>query len=41
MIRDSKRFMLEKNAVMIPNPLAMWSKHEAAISNFGVPNYGG
>jgi hypothetical protein len=35
------RFIVEKSSVTILNPLAMRSKHDAAIANFGVPNYGG
>lgn len=35
------RFIVEKSSVTILSPLAMRSKHDAAIANFGVPNYGG
>lgn len=35
------RFVVEKSSVSILNPFHLRSKHDAAIGNFGVPNYGG
>lgn len=35
------RFVVEKSSISIVNPFAMRSKHDAAIANFGVPDYGG
>ncbi|CAH8382655.1 unnamed protein product [Eruca vesicaria subsp. sativa] len=35
------RFIVEKSSIKILRPVAMRSKYNAAIANFGVPNYGG
>lgn len=33
--------MVEKSSISVLNPLDLRSKHDAAIGNFGVPDYGG
>lgn len=35
------RFVVEKSSISVLNPLDLRSKHDAAIGNFGVPEYGG
>lgn len=35
------RFIVEKSSVSIVSPYDLSSKHDAAIGNFGVPDYGG
>ncbi|KAL2484132.1 Vacuolar-sorting receptor 6 [Forsythia ovata] len=35
------RFVVEKSSVSIVSPYDLRSKHDAAIGNFGVPDYGG
>lgn len=35
------RFVVEKNSISVLAPLDMRSKHDGAIGNFGIPEYGG
>ncbi|XP_073058417.1 vacuolar-sorting receptor 6-like [Primulina eburnea] len=35
------RFVVEKSSVSVVSPYDLRSKHDAAIANFGVPDYGG
>ncbi|XP_047308009.1 vacuolar-sorting receptor 6-like [Impatiens glandulifera] len=35
------RFVVEKNSISILSPSDLQSKHDGAIANFGVPDYGG
>ncbi|KAL3833827.1 hypothetical protein ACJIZ3_008563 [Penstemon smallii] len=35
------RFIVEKSSITILSPYELRSKHDAAIANFGVPDYGG
>ncbi|KAL8201554.1 hypothetical protein R6Q57_010701 [Mikania cordata] len=35
------RFVVEKNSISVISPNNLRSKHDAAIGNFGVPDYGG
>jgi hypothetical protein len=35
------RFVVEKNSVQVTSPEDLKGKHECAIGNFGVPQYGG
>lgn len=35
------RFVVEKSSISVLSPLDLRAKHDAAIGNFGVPNYGG
>ncbi|MED6143341.1 Vacuolar-sorting receptor 6, variant 2 [Stylosanthes scabra] len=35
------RFVVEKSSITVLSPHTMKSKHDGAIGNFGVPNYGG
>ncbi|PIN24282.1 putative protein, contains PA domain [Handroanthus impetiginosus] len=39
--RIESRFVVEKSSIRVVSPYDMRSKHDAAIANFGVPNYGG
>ncbi|CAI9090694.1 OLC1v1025519C4 [Oldenlandia corymbosa var. corymbosa] len=39
--KSEARFVVEKSSVSILDPLDLRSKHDAAIGNFGVPDYGG
>lgn len=34
-------FIVEKSSFKILSPFSLRAKHDAAIGNFGVPNYGG
>ncbi|GAV75047.1 PA domain-containing protein [Cephalotus follicularis] len=34
-------FVVEKSSISVLSPLSMLSKHDSAIGNFGVPDYGG
>ncbi|GAB4840859.1 Vacuolar-sorting receptor 6, variant 2 [Ancistrocladus abbreviatus] len=35
------KFVVEKNSITVVSPYEMRSKHDGAIGNFGVPDYGG
>lgn len=35
------RFVVEKSSISVLSPIDLRSKHDAAIGNFGVPDYGG
>ncbi|CAH1436705.1 unnamed protein product [Lactuca virosa] len=35
------RFVVEKSSISVLSPIDLISKHDAAIGNFGVPDYGG
>eukprot|EP01018_Ginkgo_biloba_P009082 Gb_38952 [translate_table: standard] len=35
------RFVVEKNSISVISPDSMTGKHDSAIGNFGVPEYGG
>ncbi|KVH87994.1 Complement Clr-like EGF domain-containing protein [Cynara cardunculus var. scolymus] len=35
------RFVVEKSSISVLSPIEIRSKHDAAIGNFGVPDYGG
>ncbi|KAL6546191.1 Vacuolar-sorting receptor 6 [Orobanche minor] len=35
------RFVVEKSSLRVVSPYSLQSKHDAAIANFGVPDYGG
>ncbi|XP_023544796.1 vacuolar-sorting receptor 6-like [Cucurbita pepo subsp. pepo] len=35
------RFVVEKSSVSVLSPTSLKSKHDAAIANFGIPDYGG
>ncbi|KAG7963785.1 hypothetical protein I3843_09G135000 [Carya illinoinensis] len=35
------RFVVEKSSITVLSPMSMCSKHDGAIANFGVPDYGG
>jgi hypothetical protein len=35
------RFVVEKNSLMVIAPQNMRGKHDCAIGNFGIPQYGG
>lgn len=35
------RFVVEKGSISVISPEHLRSKHDGAIANFGVPNYGG
>uniref|UniRef100_A0A2P2K590 Uncharacterized protein MANES_16G058100 n=1 Tax=Rhizophora mucronata TaxID=61149 RepID=A0A2P2K590_RHIMU len=35
------RFVVEKSSISVLSPLSLKSKHDSAIGNFGVPDYGG
>ncbi|EYU23258.1 hypothetical protein MIMGU_mgv1a0227552mg, partial [Erythranthe guttata] len=35
------RFVVEKSSISVISPTVLRSKHDAAIANFGVPDYGG
>ncbi|KAJ6794638.1 vacuolar-sorting receptor 3-like [Iris pallida] len=37
----SGRFVVEKNSLMVFSPEGMRGKHDSAIGNFGIPQYGG
>ncbi|KAM0916844.1 hypothetical protein ACQ4PT_009877 [Festuca glaucescens] len=37
----SARFIVEKNSVKVVSPHSLRGRHEAAIANYGVPDYGG
>ena len=37
----SARFIVEKNSVKVLSPRSLRGHHEAAIANYGVPEYGG
>ncbi|KAJ6812844.1 uncharacterized protein M6B38_145910 [Iris pallida] len=37
----SGRFVVEKNSLMVTSPEGMRGRHDSAIGNFGVPQYGG
>ncbi|CAN6240846.1 unnamed protein product [Urochloa humidicola] len=38
---SSARFIVEKNSVTVLSPRSLRGHHEAAIANYGVPEYGG
>jgi hypothetical protein len=35
------RFVVEKNSLMVTSPTSLRGRHDSAIGNFGVPQYGG
>lgn len=35
------RFIVEKSSITVLHPLSLSSKHDSAIGNFGIPDYGG
>lgn len=35
------RFIVEKSSISVLSPLRLRSKHDSAIGNFGIPEYGG
>lgn len=35
------RFVVEKNSIRVVSPLSLRTKHDGAIGNFGIPDYGG
>ncbi|KDP43132.1 hypothetical protein JCGZ_26665 [Jatropha curcas] len=35
------RFVVEKSSISVLSPLSLQSKHDSAIGNFGIPDYGG
>lgn len=35
------RFVVEKSSITVLHPLSLRSKHDSAIGNFGIPDYGG
>ncbi|EEF25529.1 hypothetical protein RCOM_1789310, partial [Ricinus communis] len=35
------RFVVEKSSISVLSPLSLRSKHDSAIGNFGIPDYGG
>ncbi|XP_044321479.1 vacuolar-sorting receptor 3 isoform X4 [Triticum aestivum] len=35
------RFVVEKNSLMVTSPTALRGRHDSAIGNFGIPQYGG
>lgn len=35
------RFVVEKNSLMVISPSELRGKHDSAIGNFGIPQYGG
>ncbi|RRT61839.1 hypothetical protein B296_00026263 [Ensete ventricosum] len=35
------RFVVEKNSLMVISPSELKGKHDSAIGNFGIPQYGG
>ncbi|MQL69859.1 hypothetical protein Taro_002145 [Colocasia esculenta] len=35
------RFVVEKNSLMVTSPNDLRGKHDSAIANFGIPQYGG
>ncbi|KAJ6814676.1 vacuolar-sorting receptor 3-like [Iris pallida] len=37
----SGRFVVEKNSLMVTSPEGMRGRHDTAIGNFGIPQYGG
>ncbi|KAE8819790.1 vacuolar-sorting receptor 7-like [Hordeum vulgare] len=37
----SARFVVEKNSIKVLSPHSLRGRHEAAIANYGVPDYGG
>ena len=37
----SARFVVEKNSIRVLSPLSLRTKHDGAIGNFGIPDYGG
>lgn len=37
----SGRFVVEKNSLMVTSPNELRGKHDSAIANFGIPQYGG
>ncbi|CAN1841763.1 Vacuolar-sorting receptor 7 [Linum perenne] len=37
----SSRFVVEKSSISVLSPLNLRSKHDSAIGNFGIPDYGG
>ncbi|KAL6013111.1 Vacuolar-sorting receptor 3 [Asimina triloba] len=37
----SARFVVEKNSLMVTSPDSIRGKHDSAIGNFGIPQYGG
>ncbi|KAK6254256.1 hypothetical protein QUC31_015976 [Theobroma cacao] len=39
--RVSARFVVEKNNIRVLSPLSLRAKHDGAIGNFGIPDYGG
>ncbi|XP_022725411.1 vacuolar-sorting receptor 7-like isoform X1 [Durio zibethinus] len=39
--RVSARFVVEKNSIRVLSPLSLRTKHDGAIGNFGIPDYGG
>uniref|UniRef100_A0A8R7QS50 Uncharacterized protein n=1 Tax=Triticum urartu TaxID=4572 RepID=A0A8R7QS50_TRIUA len=39
--RGRRRFVVKKSSVRVLAPEHIWGHHDAAIVNFGVPDYGG
>lgn len=37
----SARFVVEKSSIRVLHPQSLRSKHDSAIGNFGIPDYGG
>lgn len=35
------RFVVEKSSISVLSPLSLRAKHDSAIGNFGLPDYGG
>jgi hypothetical protein len=35
------RFVVEKNSLMVTSPTSLRGRHDSAIGNFGIPQYGG
>jgi hypothetical protein len=35
------RFVVEKNSLMVTSPTKLRGRHDSAIGNFGIPQYGG
>ena len=35
------RFVVEKSSISVLSPVSLRSKHDSAIGNFGIPDYGG
>ncbi|KAJ3673976.1 hypothetical protein LUZ60_005968 [Juncus effusus] len=40
-LKTESRFVVEKNSLMVISPQEIRGKHDSAIGNFGIPQYGG